>query len=500
MTNGQQKSDGRVVPAKAPNKVESSTAEVLEGRRPVSGNASQQNALRTQSRQGALSALARVREAAKRNKKAKMTALMHHITLEALRAAYDGLRKQAAAGVDGVTWSQYGENLEERLRDLHARLRRGAYRARPSRRVYIPKADGKERPLGVASLEDKLVQRAVVRVLNAVYEVDFLGFSYGFRPGRDQHRALDALSTGIRRKKVNWVLDADIRGFFESLDHGWLMKFLEHRVADKGMLRLIQKWLRAGVLESGVLAQSEQGTPQGATVSPLLANIYLHYVMDLWVEQWRKSKAHGDIIVVRYADDFVVGFQHRADAERFLAQLRERLDHFALELHPEKTRLIRFGAYAAAQRKELGERKPETFNFLGFTHVCSKSRSGKFLLLRQTMAVRTRRKLQDIGVELRRRWHLSAAEQGEWLARVLRGFYAYHAVPMNTRRLVGFRRQVVIRWYSALRRRSQRDRTTWERINRLAQRWLPLPHVLHPWPEERFDRFHVTTADKSPVR
>ena len=378
-------------------------------------------------------------------------------------------------------------DLGENLKNLHERLRRGAYRAKPSRRTYIPKADGRQRPLGIAALEDKIVQRATVEVLNAIYEGDFLGFSYGFRPGRSQHQALDALATGIDRKKVGWVLDADIRSFFDKIDHGWLMKFVEHRIADKRILRLIRKWLAAGVMEDGKWTVTEEGTPQGATVSPLLANIFLHYVYDLWVQQWRKKHARGDMIVTRYADDTVVGFQHREDAERFQKDLHERVTKFGLELHPEKTRLIRFGRFAAAQRKERGLGKPETFNFLGLTHICSRTREGKFQLVRQTMRKRMQAKLLEVKLELRRRRHLSIADQGTWLARVLRGYFAYHAVPTNSEKMQQFRTQVTRHWRRALKRRGQRDRTNWERMNRIATRWLPPARIQHPWPNKRFD-------------
>jgi group II intron reverse transcriptase/maturase len=383
------------------------------------------------------------------------------------------------------------------LQNLHERLRRGAYRAKPSRRVYIPKADGRQRPLGIASLEDKLVQRAVVEVMNAIYEVDFLGFSYGFRPNRSQHDALDALAYGIQTKKVNWVLDADIRGFFDALKHEWLMKFLGHRVADKRLLRLIQKWLAAGVLEHGSWTASEQGSPQGATVSPLLANIYLHYVFDLWVHQWRKRHATGNVIVVRYADDFVVGFQKWEDAQRFYADLSARVQKFGLELHPEKTRVIEFGRFADQRRREVGKGRPETFKFLGFTHICGKSKTNGFLLLRHTIPERMTAKLAEVKAELQTRRHHSIPEQGKWLGSVLRGYYAYHAVPTNVHALQAFLTQVERHWLKALRRRGQRDRTNWARMRILSKRWLPTPKILHPWPTPRFD---ARTRGRSPVR
>src|SRR5947207_2278155 len=375
MTNGPGKSDSPVVPEKSPNNARPSAAEGMEGRGLAKGNPPQQNASWTPSRKDAPSELERVRQAAKQDKQLRFTALLHHIyNLETLRMAYFSLKKEAAPGVDGETWRHYGEELEKNLQDLSERLKRGAYRAKPVRRVYIPKADGRQRPLGVTALEDKIVQRAAVEVLNAIYETDFLGFSYGFRPGRSQHQALDALHTGLLTKKVNWVLDADIRGFFEAIDHGWLVKFVEHRIADRRLVRLIQKWLNAGVLEDGTRTRSEEGTPQGGSISPLLANVYLHYAFDLWAQRWRKTQASGDVIVVRYADDFIVRFQHRAEAERFLADLRERFTKFGLELHPEKTRLLEFGPFAAENRQRAGQGKPETFDFLGFTHICGKNR------------------------------------------------------------------------------------------------------------------------------
>ena len=497
MMNGQRKSDRPVLPANPSNKAGTSAAEEGEGRGLAKENASQQNALRTQSRESAPSALERVREAARKDRKARFTALMHHIDLTELSAAFASLKKDAAAGADGMTWKQYEENLGENLRDLYGRLKSGAYRAKPSRRVYIPKADGRQRPLGVAALEDKIVQRAVAGVMNAIYEVDFLGFSYGFRPGRGQHNALDALAVGLTRKKVNWVLDADIRGFFDNLDHGWLMKFVEHRIADRKLRRLIWKWLNAGVMEKGVWTSVEKGTPQGAVISPLLANIYLHYVYDLWVQAWRKKQARGEVIVTRYADDTVAGFQHREDAERFLAELKERLRKFGLELHPEKTRLVEFGRYAAENREKRGEGKPETFNFLGFTHICGRSRKGDFQLQRHTMRQRMTAKLKDIKECLRRVRHHSIKEQGTWLRGVLGGYFAYHAVPTNSRRLNAFRYQVGLLWRCSLQRRSQRSRMTWERMAGLIERWLPSPRILHPWPSVRYD---ARIQGRSPVR
>src|SRR5215472_13438291 len=398
MTNGLGKSDSPTVPGKSPNKAGQPAAEGMEGKRLAKGNPPQQNASRTPSRKDAPSALERVRQAAGKDKKLQFTALLHHIyNLETLRMAYLSLKKEAAPGVDGETWRHYGEELERNLQDLSDRLKRGAYRAKPVRRVYIAKTDGRQRPLGVPVLEDKIVQRAVVEVLNAIYETDFLGFSYGFRPGRSQHQALDALYTGLLTRKVNWVLDLDIRGFFDHLSHEWLVQFVEHRIADRRVVRLIPKWLNAGVLEDGKRIRVEEGTPQGGSASPLLANVYLHYVFDLWVQVWRHKRAHGDVIVVRFADDIVLGFQVKSDADQFRVELDERMRKFNLELHPEKTRLLEFGRYAIDNRKKRGEGKPETFNFLGFTHICVKKRSnGRFTVLRQTIRKRLQAKLNAV--------------------------------------------------------------------------------------------------------
>ena len=492
-----EKSDGPVVPAKLPNKPGRPGAEVVEGRGPPEGNTAGETRPGRSAGLGVSSDLDRVREVARKDRDVRFTALLHHVTVDRLREAYRAIRPGAAPGVDGVTWRDYGSDLEENLRDLHARVLRGAYRARPSRRVFIPKPDGRFRPLGVASLEDKILQRAVVEVLNAVYEEDFLGFSYGFRPGRSQHDALDALAVGITRKKVGFVLDADIRDFFTRLDQSWLLKFLEHRIADRRVLRLIQKWLRAGVIEDGEWSSTEAGTAQGASVSPLLSNVFLHYVFDLWADQWRRRNAHGDVILCRYADDFLAGFQHRDDAERFLADLRDRFAKFGLELHPEKTRLIEFGRYAAERREARGLPKPETFEFLGFTHVCAKTKAGRFKLGRLSSKKKTRAKLREVKTELMRRRNLPIPDQGHWLARVLQGHYNYYAVPDNSDALRGFRRQAIRHWRRALSRRSQKDQTTWKQTNRLAKRWLPQPRILHPWPDARFD---AKTQGRSPVR
>ena len=487
MMNGTGKSDSPKVPAKSPNKVGQPAAEGMEGNGLAKGNLPQQNASRTPSRNDALSALERVRQAAKKDKQLRFTALLHHIyNLETLRMAYFRLKKEAAPGVDGETWRHYGEQLEVNLQDLSERLKRGAYRARPVRRVYIPKADGRQRPLGVTALEDKIVQRAAVEVLNAIYETDFLGFSYGFRPGRSQHQALDALYTGLLTRKVNWVLDVDIRGFFDAISHEWLVKFIEHRIADQRVVRLIQKWLNAGVLEDGKRTRTEEGTPQGGSASPLLANVYLHYVFDLWAQAWRQKRARGDVIVVRFADDIVVGFHSKADADQFRAELTERMQKFNLELHPDKTRLLEFGPYAIDQRQWRGEGKPETFNFLGFTHICVKKRSnGRFTVLRQTIRKRLQTKLNEVKAELQRRMHQPIPEQGKWLRAVVGGHIRYYGVPRNQPALALFRFRVGWLWHRSLSRRSQNGRVRWDRMRRLITRWLPVPSVCHPYPLRR---------------
>jgi RNA-directed DNA polymerase len=480
-------SDGRILPTKGPNATGRPTAEGLEGRRPTRENTGPTAAARTQSRTPASYGRDGVREAAHKDKKVRFTALLHQVTAPLLLNSYYELKKQAAPGVDGVTWQQYGSGLTERIKDLHDRVQRGAYRAQPSKRAYIPKEDGRQRPLGIASLEDKIVQQALVKVLNEIYEEDFQGFSYGFRPGRSAHDALDALTVGLTRKKVNWVLDADIRGFFDNVDHEWMLKLVQHRIADRRVLRLVSKWLKAGVSEEGTWSETKVGTPQGAVISPLLANIYLHYVLDLWAHRWREKHANGDIILVRYADDFVMGFQHRGEAERFLADLRERLRKFGLELHPDKTRLIEFGRFAEENRKRRGEGKPETFNFLGFTHICGRTRTkGWFTVKRKTIAQRLRTKLREVREQLRHRWHESIAQTGAWLRSVVQGYFNYHAVPGNSGSLATFRTQVARAWHWALNRRSDRARMNWARFAPLIARWLPRARILHPYPSERF--------------
>jgi group II intron reverse transcriptase/maturase len=433
--------------------------------------------------------LERVRERARQEKKERFTALLHHVSVDLLRAAFFLLKRDAAPGVDGLTWPEYEQSLEVNLVDLHARVHRGAYRALPSRRTYIPKGQGR-RPLGVAALEDKIVQRAVVEVLNAVYEEDFLGFSYGFRPGRSQHDALDALAFGITRTKVNYILDCDVRAFFDSVSHDWLVRFLEHRIGDPRVIRLIRRWLKAGVMEGGSWAPTESGTPQGSVISPILANVYLHYSFDLWAEQWRHRTARGHVIYVRYADDIVGGFEREDDAQRFLADLRERLSQFELTLHPEKTRLIEFGRFAAENRVRRGLCKPETFDFLGFKHICGRSRTGHFQLKRKSRRDRMRVKLRALKMELTRRRHDPIPMQGRWLAQVVRGYFAYHAVPTNSPSLGAFLHHVRWIWLRTLRRRGQRGRMTWARFNQLAAASLPFPRILHPWPDSRFRVTH----------
>jgi len=481
-----------VVPAKQPNKGGRPSAEVVEGRPLTKENTGQSDPNRTPSRESGLNGLGRVREAAKKDGKLQFTALLHHVSVDQLRDSYCSLKKKAAPGVDGVTWQEYGEGLEARLSDLHGRLHRGAYRARPSRRTWIPKGDGRQRPLGIAALEDKVVQHAVGRVLNQIWEEDFLGFSYGFRPGRSQHDALDALYVGIERKKVNWVLDLDIRSFFDKIEHDWLIKFVEHRIGDNRIVRLIRKWLKAGVMEEGRWFETEEGTPQGAVISPILANLYLHYVLDLWVNQWRKKEATGDVIIVRYADDAVLGFQHENEAKRFLEQLQERVGKFGLELHAEKTRLIEFGRYATERRSKRGEGKPETFNFLGFTHICGTSRkTGRFTVGRQTIGKRMAAKLKDIKAKLRQRMHEAIGDTVGWLQSVVRGYFQYHAIPGNEKRLTAFRDEVLRLWLRVLRRRSQRSRWTWARFIKLLGTSIPEVRILHPYCDVRFDAKHI---------
>jgi RNA-directed DNA polymerase len=486
MMHGQEKSDSPIVAMKLANKSGKPGAESVERRGGAKGNTDWSRTRRTQSRINVSQRLDRVRQAARQRKKERFTALFHLIDIDLLETSFFWMKKKAAAGVDGVTWHDYEQDLERKLKDLHGRLHRQAYRALPSRRRYIPKPDGKLRPLGIAALEDKIVQRALVEVLNAVYETDFLGFSYGFRPKRGQHDALDALAVGIARTSVNWILDADISRFFDTVSHEWLIKFVEHRIGDQRVIRLIRKWLKAGAMEDGVIEPTVEGTPQGAVASPLLANIYLHYVFDLWANQWRKRHAEGNVVIVRYADDIVIGFDKAHDAKRFKRAMQARLEEFGLSVHPEKTRLIEFGRFAAENRAKRGLGKPETFNFLGFTHISGRARDGKFMLRRKTRCDRLRATLRAIKDELRHRWHHSIPEQGKWLRQVVQGYFNYHSVPTNNESMQVFRFRVTDLWRRALRRRSQKDDTTWAKINRLAEHWLPPARVLHPWPAKRF--------------
>ena len=486
MMNGRGKSDSAIVAGKPTNKAGQPAAESVEPSAEAEGNASQQSTRRAQDRESVSQALERIRQVARQRKKERFTSLFHHISVELLRVAFFALKRDAAPGVDGLTWQDYEADLDRKIEDLHARVHRGAYRALPSRRHYIPKADGRQRPLAIAALEDKIVQKAACAVLNAIYEEDFLGFSYGFRPGRGAHDAMDALMVGISSRKVNLILDADIRSFFDTVNQDWLIRFVEHRVGDRRIIRLIRKWLKAGVLEDGIVTVSDEGTGQGAVISPLLANIYLHYSLDLWAERWRRREATGDMVIVRYADDFIIGFQHESDARRFLDALRARLEEFALSLHPEKTRLIEFGRFAAENRKRRRLGKPETFNFLGFTFICSKSRRGKFLIKRKSRRDRMRAKVQAIKQELRRRMHQPIPVQGKWLRQVVSGYFNYHAVPMNTRSLVVFRHRITLLWRRVLRQRGQNAAPTWPRMRQLVNDWLPKPRTLHPWPQARF--------------
>ena len=482
------KSDKSIVPKIRSNKTRTKVqaAEIEEERDLAKGNQLQQNKDRTQGRATLSNALERVRQVAKRNKDERFTTLWHHVyNIDCLRASYYAVKRNSAPGVDGQTWQEYGQNLENNLQELSVRLKHGAYRPKPVRRQYIAKDDGRQRPIGIPVLEDKIVQRATAEVLNAIYEVDFQGFSYGFRPGRSQHNALDAVSVGITHRSVNWVLDADIRGFFDSINHEWLVKFIEHRIADKRVIRQVIKWLKAGVLENGIRTTAVKGTPQGGSISPLLGNIYLHYVLDLWADRWRKQTGTGDVIIVRYADDFVVGFRDQGDATCFQAELSERLAEFDLELHATKTRLIEFGRFAADRRRIKGQGKPETFTFLGFTHYCGETRKGHFIVKRKTSRKKLGAKLQEVKAKLRREMHTEVGTTGKYLRSVLLGHYRYYAVPGNSRSLKEFRFVIFKAWLKMLRRRSQKDRTSHRRMTNLANRWLPEPRILHPYPNQR---------------
>jgi RNA-directed DNA polymerase len=483
---GPEESDSVIVAVKPTNKAEQSVAEPVEPRTETKGNADQQSTRRAQDRASVSQALERLRQAARQRKKERFTSLLHHVDPAMLRTAFYAMKRDAVPGVDGRTWETYEQDLDRRIKTLHERVQAGTYRALPSRRSYIPKEDGSKRPLAVAALEDKIVQRAVAAVLNAIHEEDFLGFSYGFRPNRSQHDALDAVIVGISSKKVNYILDADIRSFFTEVSQQWVVRFLEHRIGDRRIIRLVQKWLRSGILEDGIVTIEEKGTGQGSVISPLLSNIYLHYVFDLWAERWRRREATGDMIMVRYADDTVVGFQHESDARRFRDAMRDRLREFSLSLHPEKTRLIEFGRFAAQNCKRRGRSKPETFKFLGFVLICDKSRRGDFRIRRKSRRDRMCAKLREIKEELRHRMHRPIPETGKWLAQIVAGYFAYHAVPTNSPALSAFRYHVLVLWHRQLCRRSQRARVLWTRMTKLADEFLPPPRILHPWPSVRF--------------
>jgi len=490
-SNGSRKSDNNIVPEKPANKEGKTSAEQVEGRALTKGNIVVPAAVRTQGRGVASNGLQGVRGKAQQDKDVRFNNLLHLITPDLLTMSFYSLKKNAAAGVDKVSWHQYKEGLAERIEDLHNRVHAGSYRAQPVRRSYINKADGRKRPLGVTALEDKIVQQAAATILNQIYEIDFMGFSYGFREKRSQHDALDALHVGISRCKINFILDADISAFFDQIDHEWLMNFLKHRIADKRMLRLIRKWLKVGFVEEGKRKPQEIGTPQGSVISPVLANIYLHYAQDLWAHQWRKRHAGGDVIIVRYADDSVFGFQYKNDAERFLKDLVERMGKFGLKLHPDKTRLIEFGRFAEANRLKRGEGKPETFDFLGFTHSCSKTRNGKFFIRRKTIKKRFVKKCKEVKQELKERMHDNVIETGKWLNSVIRGFQNYYAVPGNMNLVKSFYDQTTSAWLHTLRRRSQKGRNfTWKRFEKLIRWLIPRVRMIHPFPSQRFQRYY----------
>jgi RNA-directed DNA polymerase len=487
--HGMEESDGSVVPTKSMNnEAPLVSAESMEERLPIKRNIDEANLDRAQNRTPRSRGIGGVREAAQADKTLRFNNLLHHITVEVLHESFLELSRAAASGVDKVTWHEYERNVEERLVDLHDRIHRGAYRAQPSKRVWIPKADGRLRPIGIAALEDKIVQSAVRWVLQAVYEADFQDMSYGFRPGRNAHQALDALSFTLLKQRMNWLLDADIEGFFDNIDHEWLMKFLEHRIADKRILRLIRKWLKAGVSEQGEWTETKVGTPQGSVISPFLANVYLHYVFDLWIQQWSRQHGRGEVRAIRYADDFVICFEDRASAERCHAALRARLAKFGLRLHPEKTRLLEFGRFAIERRQRRHDGPPETFDFLGFTHRCGTTRAGYFTVIRTTISSRMRKTLQRIQIELAKRRHEPLGEVGRWLGQVVRGWLGYHAVPGNSKRLRQFVDELTKYWLHQLRRRSQRGRSAWpwSRMHRIAHQYLPRPRIQHAYPVDRY--------------
>lgn len=486
--NSYRESDSLIVSKKPLNKTGDNkpVAEKVEKRRLAKRNPSKQNRNQAQSWIFLPNELERIRQAALRNKSEQFMSLWHHVyDIKRLSTNFFKLKHNSAKGVDGKTRQDYSLNLEENLENLSERLRKGTYRARSVKRVYIPKGDGRQRPIGIPALEDKIVQRSMVEVLSAIYEVDFLGFSYGFRPKRNPHKALDAVVEAIEGRKVNWVLDIDIRGFFDAIDHEWLIKFIKHRIKDRRVIRHIKKWLNAGVMEDGYWHKIDEGTPQGGSASPLLANIYLHYVFDLWANSWRNKEATGDVVMIRYADDMVLGFQHKHEAMRFLEELKVRFKKFNLKVNSEKTSLIEFGRYAVERRKERGDAKPETFDFLGFTHICSKTRIGKFTVLRKTSAKKLHNKLAELKKTMRKRLHWSIPDLGRWLKSVIIGHCRYYGVPWNGKSLTHFRSMVIRMWLKSLRRRSQKHRITWERMNRIARKWLPNVFICHPYPRQR---------------
>ena len=481
-----EESDAAVVSEK-PAKTWVTPVESVEKRAAAKRKFAVRNALRAQDRDGALTYLQRIGKQAKQEPQMRFTNLLVHVKVPLLKEAYQRLSKRAASGVDGVTWVEFGERLDERLLDLQDRIHRGSYHPQPVRRVHIPKGDGGTRPLGIPALEDKVVQQAVRMVLEPIYESMFMGFSYGFRPGRGAHDGLDAWAFALTTKRVNWVLDADIRSFFDTIDHGWMQRFLEHRIGDKRLVRLVMKWMRTGVMEDGVLYAVEEGTPQGGVISPLLANIYLHYVLDLWVQQWRRKHATGEMYVVRYADDFVMGFERERDARVMREAVASRLAKFGLEIHPEKTRVLQFGRFARMGRERLGLRRPETFDFLGFTHIAGVSRRGAFQLQRRTSRKKRSDKLARIAQECRRRRHAPVPDQHAWLVRVLVGHYRYYAVPTNFPALAKYYRAVREMWHRGLQRRSDRARWTRPKRDAFDKRFpLPTPTIVHPWPDQRF--------------
>jgi RNA-directed DNA polymerase len=494
---GSEESDAGMVPEKSA-KTWVTPVESMEGRAAAEGKSAHGDAHRAQDRERAPTQVERIGQRAKEKKGERFDNLLSALKVPLLTEAYQRLRRSAAPGVDGVTWEEYGEHLDARLLDLQDRIHRGSYHPQPVRRVHIPKGDGRTRPLGIPTLEDKIVQQAVRMVLEPIYERMFLGFSYGFRPGRSQHDALNALAEAISRK-LNWVLDADIRAFFDTIDHGWMQKFLEHRIADRRMVRLLMKLLHAGVMEDGELREVGEGTPQGGNVSPLLANIYLHYALDLWAQQWRKRHARGEMYIVRYADDFVMGFQNEQDARAMREALASRLAAFGLELHPDKTRVLRFGRFAREKCEREGRRSPETFDFLGFTHIAGIDRRGAFQLKRRTSRKKRKAKLAKLSEEMHRRRHEPVPLQHAWLCSVLRGHYRYYGVPTNTPALKSFRERVRSGWHRQLQRRSQRARWNCARRAAHEERFpLPLPMIHHPWPSLR--RAVPSTRGGSPVR